>query len=183
MGESYFDVLTSEGTIPAETFDPVLELKRLRRGLMLRLQSGRETPDLPADLALLERQNRLPAEQRANQIAHLRQVLSSLRLSYGKYSRRYRLHTLKRAVFRKKRYTDETPAANYREEIRLLRAVSGISFVSLGLAGLVFIGSFFVHNSSAATVCITAGLAAAAAGFGGRFLAENGNEPYGIHRS
>lgn len=38
MAESYFDLLTEQEGLPAKPFDPVEELKRLRRGLELRLQ-------------------------------------------------------------------------------------------------------------------------------------------------
>ena len=38
MAESYFELLTEQDGIPAKPFNPVEELKRLRRGLALRLQ-------------------------------------------------------------------------------------------------------------------------------------------------
>ena len=43
MAESYFELLTEQDGIPAKPFNPVEELKRLRRGLALRLQTS-ESP-------------------------------------------------------------------------------------------------------------------------------------------
>jgi len=42
MAESYFDLLTEQEGIPAKSFSPVEELRLLRRGLTLRLQSSEQ---------------------------------------------------------------------------------------------------------------------------------------------
>ena len=39
MAESYFELLTENRGFPAKTFEPLEELKRIRRGLALRLQN------------------------------------------------------------------------------------------------------------------------------------------------
>ena len=45
MAESYFEMLTEQHGIPAKPFDPVEELKRLRRGLTLRMQMSKSAAD------------------------------------------------------------------------------------------------------------------------------------------
>ena len=50
MGDSYFELLTEQEGIPAKSFDPVEELKRLRRGLTLRLQISKPSAEEVADL-------------------------------------------------------------------------------------------------------------------------------------
>lgn len=47
MAESYFELLTGQQRLPAKPFDPVGELKRLRRSLALRIQN----PNLPQEHA------------------------------------------------------------------------------------------------------------------------------------
>jgi len=49
MAGSYFELLTEQQGIPAKPFDPVEELKRLRRGLTLRMQTSASAADKIAD--------------------------------------------------------------------------------------------------------------------------------------
>ena len=50
MAESYFELLTEQQGLPAKQFDPLGELKRLRRTLALRVQDAERTEkaDLPS---------------------------------------------------------------------------------------------------------------------------------------
>ena len=50
MAESYFELLTEHDGLPAKPFDPVEELKRLRRMLMLRLQDSVPPAESVADV-------------------------------------------------------------------------------------------------------------------------------------
>ena len=200
MAESYFDLLTEQEGIPAKPFSPAEELRRLRRGLTLRLQvTGQPTEKItdppPNKACIVGKEPVSPSPPPQSVPTETEQVsLESVIKKTGEMKKalaiwqRSRLRTqsprndiFRGTVFRKKRKTRNKKQKNSFVGQFLTTPQEGIletinaGLMALGIVGVIFgVLSFFRGTESdlsiGSLVCTT-GAAIVVIGLGGRLLA------------
>ena len=192
--ESYFELLTEQQGLPASPFDPVRELKRLRRRLALRI----EHPETPGE-------THLPLFQEEIEISHaspqfvspkndeclpepvsteaILKKVGGMKKTLAIWQRsRLRVRQPRNDLFRghRKLWNQKRVSsviAHYldtSQESTLERVNAGL--LALGVIGIVFGVLSFLRGwesdlSLGSLVCVS-GAAIVAIGFGGRFLAS-----------
>ena len=195
MAESYFDLLTEQEGMPAKPFDPVEELKRLRRGLMLRLQISKTPEEEIADPLLLQAENTakeiVTASPSKNVTPETEPVsLESVLHKAGKIKKMlafWQRSRLRAKTVRKDMFRGIQKPRSEREKTMLVDAYLTASpegtletvnagLMALGIIGVVFGVLCFFRGlesdlSIGSVVCAT-GAAIVVIGLGGRFLAS-----------
>jgi len=197
MAGSYFELLTEQEGLPTKPFDPVEELKRLRRELSLRshlseppTEKVAEFPAVQVEIAQIEivQANSAPKNAIASEAEPI--SLESVMQKTGEIKKtlavlqRSRLHTRpsRKDMFRgsrKPRYLRQTPSVVARylttpQEGTLESVNAGL--MSLGMIGVIFgvlclFRGFESDLTIGSLVCAT-GAAVVAIGLGGRLLAS-----------
>jgi len=197
MAGSYFDMLTGQQGMPAKPFDPVEELKRLRRGLTLRMQTSDEpetVADPPPLLVGMETKNTVspplcgtaPPEAEPVSLETVIEKAGEIKKTLAVW-RRSRLHTgsVRRDLFRgsrthRSKRKKPSSVAQYLMNLTdpkegTLETVNA-GLIALGIVGVIFgVLSFFRGLESdlslGSLVCAT-GAAIVVIGLGGRLLAS-----------
>ena len=197
MAESYFEMLTEQQGIPAKPFDPLEELKRLRRELALRTQSIEQPAEKSVEPPHL--QIKILQEEVETKVTPLSEIEPVTLESVAKKTdemkntlaiwQRSRLHTkpVRNGIFRGKRKSvrkkkNPSVAAQYltapqEETWQTINA----GLMALGVVGIVFgILSLFRGLESDVSLgsftCAT-GIAIVAIGLGGRLFASRSHTP------
>ena len=200
MAGSYFELLTEQEGLPAKPFDPIEELKRLRRELMLRTQVSELSVEeiacsLPfrakiiqpevstKDVTLPPPGKIVPSEMESVSLESVTKKADEITktLAIWQHSR-HRTRPIRDDIFRGRREfwsKKQKPATVARflttpqeETLKTLNA----GLMALGIIGVVFgVLSFFQGLESdfslGSLVCVT-GAAVIVIGLGGRFLAS-----------
>jgi len=186
MAESYFELLIGQEGIPAKPFDPVRELKRLRRRLALRMQQQTYAPPEiePADTIPLS----LPVEMtvKASEPASLEMVakkVDSIKKTLTFWQRsRFRRKSPRTALFRgnrqfwcKKRIPSVVTQYLTAPQEGMLETINA-GLTALGVVGVIFgVLNFFrgwEGDLSLGFLVSVSGLAVIGIGLSGRFLAS-----------
>ena len=182
MAESYFELLTERQGLPAKPFDPLKELKHLRRRLALRIQNCEQFGkiDLPPFQEEVKSQNASLPESISPESV-LKQVLG-MKTTLAIWQRsRLRIRSQRGSMFRghqrlwnKKRLPSLVIQYLNTPQEGMLETVNAV-LTALGMIGIVFgILSFYrgweSGLSPGSLICAT-GAAVVAIGLGGHFLA------------
>ena len=192
MAGSYFELLTGQEGLPTKPFDPVEELKRLRRELKLRTHSCEPPHDEVADpppqpigmvQADVETTTAVSPEIEPISLESVMQKTGEMKKTLAVLQRsRLRTHPNRKDMFRgnrKPRYKRQTPSVVARylatpQEGTLESVIAGL--MALGIIGVVF-GILCVFRglesdlTIGSLVCAT-GAAIVVIGLGGRLLAS-----------
>ena len=203
MAESYFELLTRQEGLPAKPFDPVGELKRLRRMLALRMQISQlqvktdlpplptepdteDTPFLSFEVVPSEITEPVSLEMMVKTVSGMQKALVLWQRS------RSRRKSLRSNIFRGSRQFWNkrriplvvTPYFAVPQEGILETVNTGLT--ALGVIGIVFgilsLLRGWDSDLSLGTLISVSGLTIIAIGLGGRFIASH-TDFLGIHRS
>ena len=178
MAESYFEFLTEQPGLPAVTFDPLRELKRLRRTLELRLQQHSRCQKEP-DVISFQRDS-AQMDALMQKVESMKKALTVLcRSRYRKRLLRGSIHRFPRREWKKRSVPlqavrcADVPQERVSHVIMLETLNAGLS--ALGIIGIIFGALSFLRGmesdlSLGMSVCI-AGAIMVSIGLGGRFLA------------
>ena len=185
MAESYFELLTELQRFPAKPFDPLSELKHLRRRLALRLQNAErlEETGLPPSFQEQAGTNTIPRSESTSLEAIVKQVVG-MKTALAIWQRsRFRSRSQRTGIFRGHRKLWNKRHIPYKviqhlnapQEERL--ETVNASLTALGIIGVVFgILSFcrgWESDLSLGSLVCAAGAAIVAIGIGGHFLAAH----------
>lgn len=179
MAESYFELLTEQSGMPAKPFDPVGELKRLRRGLAIRMQSE-EPPKAETNLVIPT-----PAAEKSEPSA-LEAMVNTVGIMQKKLAvrQRYRFRrTLPRTVllhgnrhFGKRKPIPDVVAEYLMEPQGGKLEILNAGLTALGIIGIAFgVLSFcrgWESDLSLGTLVCVSGFSIIGIGLGGRLLAS-----------
>ena len=189
MAESYFELLTEQQGVPAKSFDPVEELRRLRRQLTLRIQSlesPEENPPLSShnfqeEIGIYKPFDPEPVslETVVKQVGSMKQTLTIWQRSRSRsISPRDGIFRA-RSMFPSQRYLPPVsdPDSDPRDE-RTLEKVN-VGLTALGAIGVVF-GTLSFYRGwesdlSLGTLVCVSGSAIIAVGLVGHVLASCSN--------
>jgi hypothetical protein len=179
MAGSYFELITEQDGLPAETFDPIRELKRLRRSLDLRLQSP-QVADVLRSAAEPTAKNAdsaaagepLTLESVAHQVATMKRTLSSMQHS------RPKTKPNRTDLYRgKQKFRNKKDVSVNSDQMGIPQLeITAMGLTALGLIGLVFGGLCLLRgwesDLSIGYPVSLSGLTIIAVGLGGRFFAD-----------
>jgi len=189
MAESYFELLTEQEGLPTKSFDPVEELKRLRRELTLRSDLYEPPPERvatppEAEPIALEPARQMTGQKTGQETKHeTGQKIGEMKRTMTVFQRsRLRTHPSRKDMFRgsrKPRYQQQAPSVVARylttpQEGTLESVNAGL--MSLGVIAVIFgflclLRGLESDLTIGTLVCAT-GAAIVAIGIGGRFLAS-----------
>jgi len=194
MAESYFELLTEQEGIPAKPFDPVIELKRLRRGLTVRMQTSEPPKDEIAEMPLFQTKEKIkgvsspPCESVSpeTETISLESVMNKtgeMKKTLAMWQRsRQRTRPVRNDIFRgnrKPRIKRRSPlvvaqflTAHQEETLETVNA----GLMALGIVGIVFGVLSLIRglesDVSIGSLVFATGAAIVMIGLGGRFLAS-----------
>lgn len=179
MAESYFELLTEQQGLPTIPFDPLVELKRLRRMLELRMQQHAPTPEVLDVLPFPSESVSMDAvlqkvEQMKKALAVVYRSRHLKRLPRGGIYRIPRQEWKKRSATLRAVQCGEVPQAETLPEGVLDTLNAGL--MALGVIGVIFGVLSFLRGmesdlSLGSLVCAS-GAAIVSIGLGGRLLAS-----------
>jgi hypothetical protein len=205
MAESYFDLLTKQQEFPVKPFDPLEEVKRLRRMLALRIQQS-ESPEKTDTLPFLEEIDKEPSLPASTSLEMVVKQVNVLKKTLTVWQRARRSAKLPRGVFRgHRRFWNKgnipvviipspdtscqstphqsisyqnIPYQNAPQEKTLEMLNAGL--MALGVVGIIFgILSFlrgWESDLSLGSLVSVSGVAIVAIGLGGRFLVSHSED-------
>ncbi|MDR0327175.1 MAG: hypothetical protein LBI05_02640 [Planctomycetaceae bacterium] len=190
MAESYFELLTEQQGLPAKPFDPLGELRLLRRRLVLRLQNLECPEEIDAALSYEEDiPKNVPApepvslESVVRQVSQMKKTLAIWRRSRIRAKRQRIAIFRKRHNFPKNRQVSPVPTQclDVPKEGKWETIQTGL--LSLGVIGVVFgILSFLrgweIDLSLGSLVCAS-GATIVTIGITGLFLASHSDQSVG----
>ena len=186
MAESYFELLTEQDGLPAKPFDPVEELKRLRRRLALRIQAYQppeKKDNLPFSLPKIEARKSvlpLPPQMEPFSLEMVLEKVGKIKKTLAVWQQSRHCRRMPLAIFRGNRQfwrTKRLPSvvAQYLTDPQegMLETISA-ALTALGIIGIVFGILSFSHgwasDLSFGLQVSLSGLTVIAIGLGGRFL-------------
>jgi predicted small integral membrane protein len=184
VAESYFELLTEQQGLPAKTFDPLGELKRIRRKLALRMHSS----DIPDDIGLFTFQEKAEPNDSARpepialdavieKVNTIKRTLTVWHRSRSRFPmRQARFGIFRSYQTKRNRKHISSVVAQYIElsQVGKLDKINA-ALIATGIVGVIFGAlNFFCGGSSDvsfSTLICASGATIVAIGFSGRFLA------------
>ena len=175
MAESYFELLTEQEGIPAKSFDPVGELKCLRRRLALRMHTPESVEIEEKNVVSLPQTESISFETVVKKVGDMKKMLALWQRS------RFRRRTPRTNMFRGNRPCRKRQIPSVVMQYLTAPQEGTLETVNAGLTALGVVGitfgvlSFFrgwESDFSLGFLVSLSGLAIIAIGLGGRVLAS-----------